>query len=79
MGNRHLLRYPRFRVKGLCISGAVGAAPEARLWIFAAERPLAAGEAGEVDAFIDQWAAHDVPAANLGSDESQCRLTLISQ
>ena len=39
--------------------------PEARLWIFAAERPLAAGERArvtrEVDAFIDQWTAHDVP------------------
>ena len=39
--------------------------PEARLWIFAAERPLAEDERArvtrEVDAFIDQWAAHGVP------------------
>ena len=39
--------------------------PDARLWIFAAERPLAGDERArvtrEVDAFIDQWAAHDVP------------------
>ena len=38
---------------------------ESRLWIFAAERPLADDERArvirEVDAFIDQWAAHDVP------------------
>ena len=38
---------------------------DARLWIFAAERPLAGEERArvtrEVDAFIDQWAAHDVP------------------
>lgn len=37
----------------------------ARLWIFAAERALAQPEAeqllGEVDAFLDQWAAHGVP------------------
>ena len=36
--------------------------PEARLWIFAAERPLTDGErarvTGEVDDFIDRWAAH---------------------
>ena len=39
--------------------------PDARVWIFAAERPLAGGErgrvTGEVDAFIDQWSAHGVP------------------
>jgi len=39
--------------------------PDARLWIFAAERPLSETERGrvleEVDAFIGQWAAHDVP------------------
>ena len=39
--------------------------PDARLWIFAAERPLAVDERArvtrEVDAFIDQWAAHDTP------------------
>jgi hypothetical protein len=38
---------------------------DARLWIFAAERPLAPDESGrvldETDAFIDQWAAHGVP------------------
>lgn len=38
---------------------------EARLWIFAAERPLTDAERArvtrEVDAFIDGWAAHDVP------------------
>ena len=37
---------------------------EARVWIFAAERPLADDErarvTGEVDAFIDQWTAHGV-------------------
>ena len=39
--------------------------PESRLWIFAAGRALADGERArvtrEVDAFIDQWAAHGVP------------------
>ena len=39
--------------------------PKARLWIFAAERSLSDDERArvveEVDAFIDQWVAHDVP------------------
>ena len=39
--------------------------PDARLWIFAAERPLAAGERAsvtrEVDAFIDQWTPTTFP------------------
>ena len=39
--------------------------PDARLWIFAAERPLSPAEAGrvleETDAFINQWMAHGVP------------------
>ncbi len=38
---------------------------DARLWIFAAERPLAAAESRrvleETDAFIAQWMAHGVP------------------
>jgi len=38
---------------------------DARLWIFAAERPLSAIESArvldETDAFIDQWMAHGVP------------------
>jgi hypothetical protein len=38
---------------------------DARLWIFAAERPLAAAESRrvleETDAFINQWMAHGVP------------------
>jgi hypothetical protein len=38
---------------------------DARLWIFAAERPLSAAESGrifeETDAFIDGWMAHGVP------------------
>src|SRR5688572_30363145 len=38
---------------------------DARLWIFAAERPLSTSESrrilDEADAFIDQWAAHGVP------------------
>ena len=38
---------------------------DARLWIFAAERPLSAVERdrvlAETDAFIDQWTAHGVP------------------
>src|SRR5919106_588066 len=38
---------------------------DARLWIFAAERPLSTEESSQVlaetDAFIDQWAAHGVP------------------
>ena len=41
--------------------------PDARLWIFAAERPLAAEEQqallGAVDAFLEGWAAHGVPLA----------------
>jgi hypothetical protein len=36
-----------------------------RLWVFAAERPLGPAERdallAEVDAFLDQWAAHGVP------------------
>ena len=39
--------------------------PDARLWIFAAERPLSAAESSrvldETDAFINQWMAHGVP------------------
>ncbi len=39
--------------------------PDARLWIFAAQRSLTAGEQtqvlGAVDGFIEQWAAHDRP------------------
>ena len=39
--------------------------PDARVWIFGAERPLVETERArvldEVDAFIGQWAAHDVP------------------
>jgi hypothetical protein len=38
---------------------------DARLWIFAAERPLTAEESrrvlAEADAFIEQWGAHGVP------------------
>jgi hypothetical protein len=38
---------------------------DARLWIFAAERPLSPDESrgvlAETDAFIDQWTAHGVP------------------
>ena len=38
---------------------------DARLWIFAAERPLTTGEKqrvlDETDAFIDQWTAHGMP------------------
>ena len=38
---------------------------DARLWIFAAERPLSPAEGArvldETDAFIDQWMAHGVP------------------
>jgi len=38
---------------------------DARLWIFAAERPLSPTERArvldETDAFIDQWMAHGVP------------------
>ena len=38
---------------------------DARVWIFAAERPLAADERdrllAQVDGFIGQWAAHDTP------------------
>jgi hypothetical protein len=39
--------------------------PDARLWIFAAERPLSTAEStrilDETDAFINQWMAHGVP------------------
>ena len=39
--------------------------PDARLWIFAAERPLSTAESTrileEADAFINQWMAHGVP------------------
>ena len=39
--------------------------PDARLWIFGAERPLSKSERErvleEVDAFMGQWVAHDVP------------------
>ena len=38
---------------------------DARLWIFAAERPLSTDESrrvlAETDAFINQWVAHGVP------------------
>jgi hypothetical protein len=41
--------------------------PHARLWIFAAERPLDAAEQdrllGAVDAFLDAWKAHGEPLA----------------
>ena len=39
--------------------------PDARVWIFAAERPLFETDRArvleEVDAFVGQWAAHNVP------------------
>jgi hypothetical protein len=39
--------------------------PDARLWIFAAERPLTSTESArvleEADSFIGQWMAHGVP------------------
>ena len=39
--------------------------PDARLWIFAAERPLSAMESSrvleETDGFINEWMAHGVP------------------
>ena len=39
--------------------------PDARLWIFAAERPLTPAESArvlaETDSFINQWMAHGVP------------------
>ena len=39
--------------------------PDARLWIFAAERPLSPAESSrvleEADAFISEWMAHGVP------------------
>jgi hypothetical protein len=39
--------------------------PHARLWIFAAERPLSPEESrrvlAEADAFIEQWTAHGLP------------------
>ena len=38
---------------------------DARVWIFSAERPLTDDEQsrllGEVDGFLDQWGAHDMP------------------
>ena len=38
--------------------------PDARLWIFAAERPLSGEESSrvlsETDAFIEQWSAHGI-------------------
>src|SRR5512144_721858 len=41
--------------------------PDARLWIFAAERPLADAEQqrllAAVDGFLDQWPAHGAPRA----------------
>jgi hypothetical protein len=41
--------------------------PDARLWIFAAERPLAGDESRRlldaVDSFLDQWKAHGHPLA----------------
>jgi hypothetical protein len=41
--------------------------PEARLWIFAAERPLTAAEQerllGPVDEFLNHWKAHGAPLA----------------
>lgn len=60
--------------------------PDARLWIFAAERPLSPPEQervlGVVDAFLDEWKAHGHPLASardlryaqfllVGVDESQ--------
>jgi hypothetical protein len=42
-----------------------GLPDDARLWVFAAERPLAPGERdavlGDVDRFLDTWSAHGTP------------------
>lgn len=39
--------------------------PDARMWIFAADRPLGNGERGrlleQVDGFLEQWQAHGAP------------------
>lgn len=53
---------------------------DARLWIFAAERPLSAEESrrvlAEADAFIDQWTAHGVPLT-AGRDLRYDRFVLV--
>lgn len=54
--------------------------PDARLWIFAAERPLTPDESAQVlqetDAFIDQWMAHGVPLT-AGRDLRHNRFVLV--
>ena len=53
---------------------------DARLWIFAAERPLSAEESrrvlAEADAFIDQWTAHGMPLT-AGRDLRYDRFVLV--
>ena len=53
----------------------------ARVWVFAAERPLAAGEQEsllrDVDAFLDGWAAHGVPL-RCGRDLRYDRFLLVA-
>ena len=54
--------------------------PDARLWIFAAERPLSAAESArvleETDSFINQWMAHGVPLS-AGRDLRHSRFVLV--
>jgi hypothetical protein len=54
---------------------------DARVWIFAAERPLSADEREtllrDVDAFLDGWAAHGVPL-RCGRDFRYDRFLLIA-
>jgi hypothetical protein len=54
--------------------------PDARLWIFAAERPLSATESSrvleETDSFINQWMAHGVPLS-AGRDIRHSRFVLV--
>ena len=54
--------------------------PDARLWIFAAERTLSAAESArvleETDAFIQQWMAHGVPL-NAARDLRHNRFVLV--
>lgn len=55
--------------------------PHARLWIFPAARPMSGEDSGrvlaEVDAFIEQWAAHGVPLT-AGRDLRHDRFVLVA-
>ena len=65
-GEMPAIRFGRsFRIPETAVEAAIQLPSDARLWIFAAERPLSNSESArvleETDSFIGQWMAHGAP------------------